>query len=121
VTPVHPKEAELQGLPTIKTLAELSSPSTTAVSIVTPPKVRTFAFTPHILCQCSICVQVTLGLLESLTDATPAEKRVPYAWLQPDTYDAAVHSFIAEHHLEDRVILGGACVLVDGDDVRAAL
>jgi hypothetical protein len=65
--------------------------------------------------------QITLGLLESLTEKTPADRRVPYAWIQPGAEDEAVRKYIAEHKLEDRVILDGPCVLADGDKVRNAL
>jgi predicted CoA-binding protein len=39
ITPVHPKESELEGVPTVRTLADLPTPSKTGVSIVTPAKV----------------------------------------------------------------------------------
>lgn len=102
ITPVHPKESTLQDVATVPTLANLAHPTQTGVSIVTPAK-------------------VTLGLLEALTDATPAEKRIPYAWIQPGADNEAVRDFIAEKHLEDRVIIGGPCVLADGDNVRKSL
>jgi len=102
ITPVHPKESELQGVTTVRTLADLPDAAHTGVSIVTPPK-------------------VTLDLLEALTDDTPIEKRVPYAWIQTGAENEAVYKFIVDHHLEDRVVLGGPCVLADGDNVRASL
>lgn len=36
---VKQKEAELEGLGTVKSIEELASPSTTSISIVTPAKV----------------------------------------------------------------------------------
>ncbi|KAG6891490.1 hypothetical protein C0992_005628 [Termitomyces sp. T32_za158] len=40
VIPVHPKEHELEGQKTIADISQLSSPSTTALSIITPPKAK---------------------------------------------------------------------------------
>jgi predicted CoA-binding protein len=45
VTPVHPRETELQGIPAVRTLAELPNLSTTAVSVITAPPVR-LLYTP---------------------------------------------------------------------------
>jgi hypothetical protein len=43
-------------------------------------------------------------------------------WLQPGTYDDTVTSYISSNGLEDRVVHGDhACVLVEGDSVRARL
>ncbi|KAF8322174.1 NAD(P)-binding protein [Clavulina sp. PMI_390] len=97
VTPIHPKEAELQGLATLKTLSALPSPGTTSVSIVTPPK-------------------VTLSLLKEAKDL-----KVPAIWLQPGADDDDVREYIKEAELEDRVVLGGPCVLVEGEGIGRAL
>ncbi|KAL5528727.1 hypothetical protein ACEPAF_7864 [Sanghuangporus sanghuang] len=97
VTPVHPKETELEGLSTIKSLDELREPLETAVSIITPPK-------------------VTLGILESAKALN-----VPVLWLQPGAEDEAVRKYVEEAGLQDRVVLGGPCVLRDGDEIRESL
>ncbi|KAG8698368.1 hypothetical protein FRC09_007266 [Ceratobasidium sp. 395] len=96
VTPIHPKEAELEGVDTIKSLKELNSPTTTSISIVTPPK-------------------VSLAILKE-----GKELGIPAFWLQPGAEDAEVIKYVEEEKLQDRVVLGGDCVLVLGDGLLAA-
>lgn len=97
VTPVHPKESELEGVTAVKSLDELESPTTTSVSIITPPK-------------------VTLSILEK-----GKELGVPAFWLQPGAEDDAVRAYITKEGLESKVVLGGPCVLVSGDSLRKSL
>ncbi|KAF8326545.1 NAD-P-binding protein [Cantharellus anzutake] len=97
VTPVHPKEEVLEGINTVKTLSELPHPASTSVSIVTPPK-------------------VTLRLLEE-----GKKLGIPAFWLQPGAEDDAVRQYIEEGGLSSKVVLGGPCVLVDGDGVTRSL
>ncbi|PPQ87483.1 hypothetical protein CVT25_008219 [Psilocybe cyanescens] len=97
VTPVHPKEKELEGLSTITAIGELPSPKETSVSIITPPK-------------------VTLGILKQAKDID-----IPALWLQPGAEDAEVIEYIKENGLSDRVIYGGPCLLVEGDDIARSL
>ncbi|KAI6001067.1 hypothetical protein F5J12DRAFT_906585 [Pisolithus orientalis] len=40
VTPVHPKVDELEGIKTVRSIVDLPSPTETALSIITPPKLR---------------------------------------------------------------------------------
>jgi len=96
VIPVHPKEEELEGIKTLKSVSEFPSPTTTSVSIITPPK-------------------VTLGLLQQAKDLS-----VPALWLQPGAEDDAVIEYIKEN-MADRVIYGGPCILVEGDGIRSML
>jgi len=97
VTPIHPKEGELEGLETLRTIAELPSPTETSVSIITPPK-------------------VTLGILEQAKELS-----IPYLWLQPGAEDEKVLSYIKESGLSDRIIYGGLCILEHGDSLRSLL
>ncbi|RDX54937.1 NAD-P-binding protein [Lentinus brumalis] len=97
VTPVHPKEDELEGLKTVRSIADLSAPTETSISVITPPK-------------------VTLGILEKTK-----ELGVPALWLQPGAEDEIVVSYIKENGLEDKVIYGGPCILVEGDGVIKSL
>ncbi|KAI0335068.1 NAD(P)-binding protein [Cubamyces sp. BRFM 1775] len=97
VTPVHPKEDELEGVKTVRTISDLAAPTETSVHIITPPK-------------------VTLSVLEQAkTIGTPA------LWLQPGAEDEAVVSYIKENGLEDKVIYGGPCILVEGDGILRSL
>ncbi|PPQ63674.1 hypothetical protein CVT24_004559 [Panaeolus cyanescens] len=97
VVPVHPKEKELEGLGTLSNIADLPSPTQTSISIITPPK-------------------VTLGVLQKAK-----ELNIPALWLQPGAEDEEVIKYINENGLNDRVILGGPCILVDGEDIAASL
>ncbi|KDR75108.1 hypothetical protein GALMADRAFT_226757 [Galerina marginata CBS 339.88] len=97
VTPVHPKETELEGIQTLNSISELPSPKETSISIITPPK-------------------VTLGILEKAKDLS-----IPALWLQPGAEDATVIEYIKENGLSDRVIYGGPCILVEGDDITRSL
>ncbi|KIK69221.1 hypothetical protein GYMLUDRAFT_35289 [Collybiopsis luxurians FD-317 M1] len=97
VTPIHHKETELEGVATLSSIKELSSPTTTSVSIVTPPK-------------------VTLGILEAAK-----QLEIPALWLQPGAEDDNVIEYIKANGLQDKVVYGGPCVLVEGDKFRANL
>ncbi|KAG6900713.1 hypothetical protein C0993_003739 [Termitomyces sp. T159_Od127] len=97
VIPVHPKERELEGLKTITDISQLSSPSTTALSIITPP-------------------QITLSVLKKAK-----ELNVPFYWIQPGAEDEVVLEYIKENGLIDRAIYGGPCILVLGDGIRSHL
>ena len=46
---------------------------------------------------------------------------VPALWLQPGAEDGAVVSYIKENGLEDKVIYGGPCILVEGDGILRSL
>ncbi|KAH6914417.1 CoA binding domain-containing protein [Coprinopsis sp. MPI-PUGE-AT-0042] len=96
VTPLHPKEAELESIPTLKSISELKAPKETSISVVTPPK-------------------VTLAVLQEAK-----EHGVPAIWIQPGAHDDAVVEYV-KGNLSDRVIYDGPCVLVEGDDIRAHL
>jgi len=91
VTPIHPKESSIEGISAITSLAQLPDPKTTAVSVVTPPK-------------------ITLSVIKEAV-----ELGVPAIWLQPDTDDEAVREF-ASHHA-NTIIYGGPCILVSGDEL----
>ena len=43
---------------------------------------------------------------------------MPALWLQPGAEDDAVKSYIHTNGLDDRVIYGGPCILVEGDGIR---
>lgn len=63
-----------------------------------------------------IVYQVTLGILEQAKALN-----IPALWLQPGAEDAAVVSYIKENGLEDKVIYGGPCILVEGDGILRSL
>jgi len=97
VTPIHPKEPELEGLKTLKSISELPSPKETSVSIVTPPK-------------------ITLGILQQAKELS-----TPALWLQPGAEDEAVVEYVKANGLTDRVIFGGPCILAQGDNIIRSL
>ncbi|KAL0579049.1 hypothetical protein V5O48_002942 [Marasmius crinis-equi] len=95
VTPIHPVQSELEGLKTIKSVAELATPTETSISIITP-------------------APITLEVLKKAS-----ELNVPSIWLQPGAEDATVIEFIDNSDLKGKVVYGGPCVLVEGDSLRA--
>ncbi|KAJ7141226.1 NAD-P-binding protein [Mycena epipterygia] len=97
VQPIHPKETHLEGIATVSTVAELPTPAETSISIITPPK-------------------VTLSILQS---AFPLG--VPAVWIQPGAEDESVVKWVKENGMEQRVIYGGPCILMEGDSVRSLL
>jgi len=97
VTPVHPKENELEGIAAIRTLSELPNPTETSVSIITNAK-------------------ITRDLLEQAKALS-----IPALWLQPGAEDAAVIQYIQDNGLAEKVIYGGPCILVEGDDIIKSL
>ncbi|KAJ7212955.1 NAD-P-binding protein [Mycena pura] len=97
VHPVHPREAELEGIATLASVADLPAPTETSISIVTPPV-------------------VTLSILQA---ALPLGVRA--AWIQPGAADDSVAEWIKANGMEERVIYGGACILEEGDALRSQL
>ncbi|CDO69166.1 hypothetical protein BN946_scf185042.g68 [Trametes cinnabarina] len=95
--PPSQKEDELEGLKTVRTIADLPAPAETSVHIITPPK-------------------VTLSILEQAKALG-----VPALWLQPGAEDEAVIAYIKENGLEDKTIYGGPCILVEGDGILRSL
>ncbi|KAF9267901.1 NAD(P)-binding protein [Marasmius fiardii PR-910] len=95
VTPIHPVQAELEGIKTLKNVGELSAPTETSISIITP-------------------AVITLQILEKAKELS-----VPSIWLQPGAEDASVIDFINNNDLKDKVIYGGPCILIEGDSLRA--
>jgi len=59
---------------------------------------------------------VTLGILEQAKNLS-----VPALWLQPGAEDETVIQYIKDNELENRVIYGGPCLLVEGDGVKQSL
>ena len=84
------------------------------MSIITPPKVRPPAELPPLLlfAECLHGMKVTLGILEKAK-----ELGTPALWLQPGAEDETVIEYIKNNDLKDRVIYGGPCILVEGDDI----
>ncbi|RKP09395.1 NAD-P-binding protein [Thamnocephalis sphaerospora] len=92
VTPVHPRETEIEGLPCVTSLEGLSDPTHTAVSVITPPS-------------------VTLTVLQQAKALG-----VPYVWLQPGAENAECVQYAEEQGLQ--LIYGGPCILVQGEQAR---
>jgi len=49
------------------------------------------------------------------------ELNVPVVWCQPGTTDDACETYINENGMSEKVIFGGPCVLVEGDEILASL
>lgn len=94
----------------VPTLTDLLVPTETSVSIVTNPKVSFVS--PFCFLLVRPRGQVTLGLLQQAR-----ELNIPSLWLQPGAEDDAVTSYIHANGLEDKVLHGGPCILVEGDGI----
>lgn len=103
VTPINPTSATITlpsvptPLPALPSIAQLPTPKTTSLSIITPPG-------------------VTLSVLREAKGLG-----IPAVWLQPGSFDDEVVKFLGEAGFESSVLgKGGAgsegwCVLVDGE------
>ena len=60
--------------------------------------------------------QVTLGVLQEAKALG-----IPALWLQPGAEDQEVIKYIQENGLAEKVIYGGPCILVEGDDIARSL
>ncbi|KAG1137454.1 hypothetical protein G6F64_010269 [Rhizopus arrhizus] len=89
VTPVHPKEEEIEGLKAAKSIREINNPADTSISIITPPK-------------------ITLNVLQEAK-----ELGFKYIWIQPGAEDHDVAEYV-KNQSDLHVILGGPCLLVQG-------
>jgi predicted CoA-binding protein len=87
--PINPREEEIEGLPCLANLSSLTSPSETAVSVITPPA-------------------VTVGLLEEA-----AKLGIKHVWLQPGCESPEVIATAERVGLLPTLIFGGPCVLVE--------
>jgi len=85
VTPVHPRETEIEGLPVVARLADLPAP-VHGISVITPP-------------------EVTEKIVE---DA--ARAGILRIWMQPGAESAAAVEAARRHGIE--TIAGGPCLLV---------
>lgn len=65
----------------------------------------------------SIIIRPSSGLeILSRLFPTPATGHEPHGvWFQPGADDSSIAEFVRARGLEDKVVLGGRCVLVDGD------
>lgn len=103
ITPIHPKEREIENVSTQPNVAHFlenagTSAANVAISVVTPPKI-------------SLAV-VQRGL---------QEQGVATIWLQPGAEDAELVSWVKAQpdSIQDRVIYGGPCILVSGRQLAA--
>ena len=59
---------------------------------------------------------MSLNLLKSVK-----ELNVPSVWLQPGADDVDVRKYIEESGLAEKVLVGGPCILRDGDYIRSSI
>lgn len=63
-----------------------------------------------------ISPKLGIGMLRTLFADKAKE---PHAvWLQPGAESDEIEAFIKEHNLSDKIVLGGPCVLLHGDEAR---
>ena len=95
-------------------LTKLPAPTETSVSIITNAKVSLVPLSSRLpLLSLQLRGQVTLGLLQQAK-----QLNIPALWLQPGAEDDSVKGYIQANGLEDKVIYGGPCILVEGDGIR---
>ncbi|KAG8214200.1 hypothetical protein J3R82DRAFT_10992 [Butyriboletus roseoflavus] len=128
VTPVHPvsqmndglgsllmpfsqTNTELEGRKTVKSVDELTSPTETALSIVTPAKVRRISGINHGLLTMRR-VKITIKLLEQAK-----AQGIPAIWIQPGATDQDCVNYITNNAMADYVLWQGECLWRDGDGV----
>ncbi|TXT13261.1 hypothetical protein VHUM_00628 [Vanrija humicola] len=58
-------------------------------------------------------------LLKELYGPDAKGKSPVGVWIQPGAESDEIEAFIKEHGLEDKIVVGGACILVHGDAARA--
>jgi hypothetical protein len=63
-----------------------------------------------------MAAEITITLLEQAK-----ELGIPAVWIQPGAADPTVIKYIQENGLGEKVVYGGPCVLVEGDDILASL
>lgn len=99
-------------------LSDLPSPSSTSVSIITPPKVKIHGHMniENVIYAHFNRLQITLGLLDQAKALS-----IPALWLQPGAEDESVIAYIRDNGLSDKVIFGGPCILVEGDGIIRSL
>ncbi|EPQ28656.1 uncharacterized protein PFL1_03959 [Pseudozyma flocculosa PF-1] len=107
-TPIHPKEPEIEGLPTSANVADLvqklkaegkiESEAQLSLSIVTPPK-------------------ISLGVVQDGINSG-----VGAFWLQPGAEDAELVSWVRSQseQVQEKIIYGGPCILISGAQLASA-
>ncbi|KAI8618965.1 NAD(P)-binding protein [Chytriomyces sp. MP71] len=97
--PINLKADSIESVKCIKSIADLADPGSTSVSVITPPA-------------------VTLSVLNQAYDLG-----IRHLWLQPGCESQEVYALIKEwreSNNEINVLLGGPCILVEGDAALAA-
>ena len=100
VSPVRPASDKfdnskpIEGLKVVENVTDLPDLGNTSLSVIISPKMG-------------------LPMLKTLFGGSVAQ---PHAvWLQPGAESDEIEAFIKEHNLSDRIVFGGPCVLVHGD------
>ncbi|KAL1408050.1 hypothetical protein Q8F55_004847 [Vanrija albida] len=105
VTPVRnnpkfPNTELVEGLQAVKSPLELDQLDKTSLSWILHPALG-------------------FPLLKELYGPEAKGKSPVGVWIQPGAESDEIEAFIKEHGLEDKIVVGGACILVHGDAARA--
>ncbi|CAO1633906.1 unnamed protein product [Jaminaea pallidilutea] len=98
--PIHPKESTVEDLSTVASVFDLMDAPETSLSIITPPKI-------------SLPIVKTAVL----------ELNIPWVWLQPGAEDDDLKDWVdslPDDDLKSRIIFGGPCILVEGEELAQA-
>jgi predicted CoA-binding protein len=70
----------------------------------------------------SVIVNPAIGLLMMQKLFAGQPSTYPAAvWMQPGAESKSIEDFVKEKNIQDRVVMGGRCILVSGDGVREEL
>ncbi|KAJ9110389.1 hypothetical protein QFC20_002986 [Naganishia adeliensis] len=101
VTPVNPTAAEVEGLKAVRDATEVPDLAKTSISVIVNPAIG-------------------LSMMQKLFAGQPST--YPAAvWMQPGAESKSIEDFVKEKKIQDRVVMGGRCILVSGDGVREEL
>ncbi|PWN27293.1 hypothetical protein BDZ90DRAFT_240197 [Jaminaea rosea] len=95
--PIHPKESSVEEIGTVASVFDLAEAKETSLSVITPPK-------------------VSLPIVKT----SLLELGIPWIWLQPGAEDDDLKDWVEslpDEDLKKRVIYGGPCILVEGEDL----
>lgn len=98
--PKFPNTEPIEGLTAVKSPLELKELDKTSLSWILHPALG-------------------FPLLKELYGPEAKGKSPVGVWIQPGAESDEIEAFIKEHGLEDKIVVGGACILVHGDAARA--
>jgi hypothetical protein len=122
VTPIKATATESEQIEGLTAISDPVSPSIAAPRPPPPQLTPQHKLSDLTNTSVSIIIHPAKGLplLQSLYPAGKPVEQGPWGiWFQPGAADGAIEKYVRENGLEGRVVLGGPCILVSGDGIRA--